>query len=48
MAYVVNANIRNKRITSDEFKTKAEADKFARETNMNFKGANARVSKIKK
>jgi len=47
MAYKVKANIRGKRIMTDiTFSTKAEAQKYASETNRGFKGANARVVKI--
>ena len=47
MPYRVKATFRGKRIATDMvFGTKAEAEKYARETNRNFRGANARVAKV--
>jgi len=48
MVYKVRANIRGKRMDTDiVFNTKAEAQKYAAETNRGFKGANARVVKLR-
>lgn len=48
MKYVVNANIRGRRISSQEYPTKAAAQKYADATNRDRPGANARVAKVKK
>lgn len=48
MPYKVKANIVGKRTMTDiTFSTKAEAQKYARDTNLGFKGANARVVKVR-
>lgn len=47
MPYRVKATFKGKRIATDMvFATKAEAEKYARDTNRNFRGANARVAKV--
>lgn len=46
--YKVRATLRGKRIDTDiTFPTKAEAQKYAKDTNKYYKGANARVIKVK-
>lgn len=47
MGYKVNATMHGKRISTDViFKTKAEASKYAKDTNKYYRGANARVVKV--
>ena len=46
MAYVVKATISGRRIASQVYQAKADAEAYARRTNQDRRGANARVKKI--
>jgi hypothetical protein len=46
MAYVVKATINGRRIASQVYNNKADAEKYAKETNEHRQGANARVKKV--
>jgi hypothetical protein len=45
-SYVVMANMRGKRIASQVYQNRADAEKHARETNNYYRAANARVKKV--
>jgi len=46
MPYVVKATISRKRIASQVYQTKEQAKEYAKRTNTDRPGANARVKKI--
>lgn len=46
MVYVVKANISGRRICSNPYTSKSEAQAYANSTNKHRKGANARVKKV--
>ena len=46
MPYVVKANISGRRIASNVYQNKKDAEEYAESTNKHRSGANARVKKI--
>ena len=46
MPYVVKANISGRRIASQVYQNKTDAQNYAKNTNQHRRGANARVKKI--